>query len=131
MQLLTFERGDLLVLALVGAAALARVLGLPGLAAALVALALMLLAIGGWWAFRTRARRPADGGFPYVLVEDDGGARELAADEREHVLAEFHPGDGGRPYIKSCYASRTPDGRLAGYLPRRQLPPRIPIRPAP
>lgn len=131
MQLLNFERGDLLVIALLTVAALARALGLPGIAAALVALVLMLLIVGGGWAFRTRMRRPADGGFPYVFVEDDGGARELAMDEREHVLADFHPGDGGRPYIKSHYAARTPDGRLAGYLHRRQLPPKIPIRPAP
>lgn len=124
------RRGALL-LPLLAVAALARALGLPGLAAATLALAVMLLGAGGWWAFRMRPRRAAEGGFPYVFVEEDGGARELDADERAYLQAEFHPADGGRPYIKSHYASRTPGGRLAGYLRRRQLPPRIPIRPAP
>jgi hypothetical protein len=123
--------GWAILLGVLGVAALARALGLPGLMAASLALLAMLAAYVGAWAFRARPRRPADSGFPYVYVEEDGGARELAADEREHVETEFHPADGGRPYLKSWYASRTPDGRLAGYLPRRKLPRDIEIRPAP
>jgi hypothetical protein len=123
--------GWTVLLAVLAVAALARALGLPGLVAASVALLAMLAAYAAACAFRARPRRSADGGFRYVYVEEGGGARELAADERAYLEAELHPADGGRPYVKSRYASRTPDGRLAGYLPRRKLPCGIEIRPAP
>lgn len=119
------------LLGVLGFMVLARVLWLPPLTGLIGALLAMLLAFVGWWAFRSRRRRPADGGFEYVMVEDDGSARELAADEREHVQAEHHPADGGRPYIKSWYESRTPDGRRGGYLRRTHLPRDVRIRPAP
>jgi hypothetical protein len=55
-------------------------------------------------------------------VEDDGTARELEADEIEYLGEEFRGSDGARPYIKSSYAQRTPDGHLRGYLLRTRLP---------
>jgi hypothetical protein len=60
--------------------------------------------------------------YPYVYVEDDGSFRELYADERQYLQEKFHPADSGRPYVKSSYRSRTPDGRLCGFLERSQLP---------
>ena len=119
-----------LVVAL-SAVVLVRVLGLGPFAGIVVALLGLAAALGARWAFRTRRRRPADGGFAYVFVEDDGSARELASDEREYLGTEFHPADGGRPYVKDGYESRTPDGRLGGYLHRVRLPPHVPLRPAP
>lgn len=89
----------------------------------------VVVAFIAWFAFRTRPRRPGEPGFEYVFVEDDGTARELDADEQEYLQEKFHPADGARPYIKFRYESRTPDGRIGGYLRRRQLPKRIPVRP--
>ena len=83
-----------------------------------------------WFLFQSRPRRRREPGFPYVFVDDDGNATELDADQQEYLMTKFHPADGARPYIKFRYESRTPDGRLSGYLRRRQLPKRIPIRPA-
>ena len=91
---------------------------------------LAVLAFAAWFAFQTRSRRRREPGFEYIYVEDDGGARELDADEREYLNTKFHPADGARPYIKFRYESLTPDGRLSGYLRRRQLPKGIAIRPA-
>jgi hypothetical protein len=92
---------------------------------------LIIVAFGVWFAFQTRPRRKREPGFEYVYVEDDGNARELDAEEREYLNTKFEPGDGARPYIKFRYESLTPDGRLSGYLRRRQLPKGIPIRQAP
>jgi hypothetical protein len=64
----------------------------------------------------------------YVYVDDDGSARELDTQEREYLTAEFPGGDGGRPYVKLRYESLTPDGRIRGYLRRRQLPKRVAIK---
>jgi hypothetical protein len=75
-------------------------------------------------AVKSRPRRPEGPGFPYIYVDDEGGARELDEAEREYLTTEFHPADGGRPYIKPYYAL-TPDGRMGGFLRRRQLPKRI------
>jgi hypothetical protein len=58
----------------------------------------------------------------YVYVEDDGTARELEPDEVEYLGTKFEGGDGNRPYIKSSYEQLTPDNRIRGYLPRKQLP---------
>ena len=79
------------------------------------------------FAIRSRRRRTEERGFPYVYVNDEGGARELDQTEREYLLADFHPGDGGRPYIKDYYESLTPDGKMRGFLLRRQLPKHIAI----
>ncbi|HEX6910874.1 MAG TPA: hypothetical protein VF142_10785 [Longimicrobium sp.] len=119
------------LLAALAAVGLTRVLGLGRLAGIAAALLAMVAVLVAGWAFRVRRRRPADGGFEYVFVEDDGSARELASDEREYLQAEHHPADGGRPYVKDGYEARTPDGRLGGYLRRVRLPRHVPIRPAP
>ena len=69
-----------------------------------------------WFAIVSRPRRRREPGFDYIWVDDDGGARELDAQEREYLSTTFHPADGGRPYIKT------------GYLRRRQLPARLRVR---
>jgi hypothetical protein len=95
----------------------------------LAVFALPLLAVGGWFVVQMRPRRgrePAE--FKYVYVEDDGSARELDTQEREYLTAEFPAGDGGRPYVKLRSESLTPDGRIRGYLRRRQLPKRVAIK---
>jgi hypothetical protein len=79
----------------------------------------------------SRPRRPKQPGFAYIYVKDDGSARELNDDEIDYLSAEFDGGDGGRPYIKSNYGTLTPDGKMRGYLRRRQLPKSILIEPAP
>lgn len=66
--------------------------------------------------------------FPYVYVEDDGSARELDEKERQYLRTPFNPTDGARPYVKSRYGERTPDGKLHGYLHRSQLPWRVRVR---
>jgi hypothetical protein len=88
----------------------------------------LLIAYFAWFAFVSRPRRRKEPGFDYVWVDDDGEARELDADERAYLSTTFHPADGARPYVKIRYESRTPDGRLSGYLRRRQLPARVPVR---
>jgi hypothetical protein len=90
-----------------------------------------VLALWGWWLFLRRSRRSKDRGFRYVFVNPDGSARELTADEQEYLNTEFSGSDGARPYIKLRYESLTPDGRIIGFLERRQLPARIEIQPAP
>jgi hypothetical protein len=72
--------------------------------------------------FTRRSRRRKEQGFHYVYINDDGSARELDNDEKEYLNAKFHGADGARPYIKFRYESLTPDGRIGGYLERRQLP---------
>jgi uncharacterized protein YndB with AHSA1/START domain len=54
----------------------------------------------------------------FVYMDDDGSTRELTPDESEYLATAFHPVDGNRPYIKASAASRTPDGRLRGFLLR-------------
>lgn len=66
----------------------------------------------------------------YVWVDDDGSARELTRDEAEYLGTKFLPGDGARPYVKSRYDARTPDGRLSGFLERSALPPHLSVRAA-
>jgi hypothetical protein len=58
----------------------------------------------------------------FVLVSDDGSARELTEREKMHLNGEYQPGDGNRPYIKSNYRALTPDGHMFGYLRRKKLP---------
>jgi hypothetical protein len=100
----------------------------------LVALAGIIMAILTYVAvlfLSALPRRPKEPGFEYVYVNDDGGTRELDEDERAYLMTKFHPADGNRPYIKSKYSAQTPDGKLRGYLRRRQLPKRIRVDPAP
>ena len=81
-------------------------------------------------AFLRRNRRPQEEGFRYIYVNPDGSARELAEDEKEYLNTRFEGSDGNRPYIKFRYESLTPDGRMIGYLLRRQLPVGVKISPA-
>lgn len=78
-------------------------------------------------AVQSRPRRPQEPGFEFVFVHDNGAARELDAEEKDYLSTKFEFGDGGRPYIKAYYEALTPDGRLSGYLRRRQLPKRVKI----
>jgi hypothetical protein len=90
-----------------------------------------VLALWGGWSFLRRSRRHKESGFRYVYVNLDGSARELTAGEQEYLSEKFSGGDGARPYIKFRYESLTPDGRISGFLERRQLPARIEIQPSP
>lgn len=58
----------------------------------------------------------------FVFVNDDGTVRELLPNEIDYLNRNFDPADSGRPYIKSSYRSRTPDGRVSGFLPRSSVP---------
>ena len=60
--------------------------------------------------------------YPYVYVNRNGSFRELDQNEKEYLETKFHGNDGGRPYIKGRYSSRTPDGKLYGFLKRTKLP---------
>ena len=93
-------------------------------------LALILVLWGSWWYLR-RSRRPKENGFRYIYVNHDGSARELTADEQEYLNTPFDGADGARPYIKFRYESLNPDGRIIGFLERRQLPAGIEIHPRP
>jgi hypothetical protein len=95
----------------------------------IVAAVLFLIAVGR--AAHARSRRAkVDGNYArrFVWVEDDGSARHVTRDEAEYLNTEFHPGDGARPYIKSNYLERTPDGRIGGFLLRRKLPRAVVIK---
>ena len=92
--------------------------------------ALPILVVGGyvaWLAVAMRSRRPDDGGFEYIYVDDDGAARELTDAEKQRVGADFERGDSRRPYTKLRYESHDDQGRRRGFLKRRQLPDGVPI----
>lgn len=69
--------------------------------------------------------------YPYVYAEDDGGARELRFSERDYLEEAFHPGDGGRPYVKSAWEQLDGWGSPSGFVRRDLVPSEIEIRPAP
>ena len=58
----------------------------------------------------------------FVFITEDGAARELTTAEADFLATAFYADDGARPYVKRHYDSRTPDGRLLGFLPRSELP---------
>lgn len=92
--------------------------------------AIIVAALAGfaaWYKWMTRTRRPHDPGYKYVMVADDGSAREVTAVEQDFLETDFHPADGGRPYIKFRYEAVDGWGSLAGFLLRRQLPNEIQI----
>jgi hypothetical protein len=91
---------------------------------AIVISILACLLLGRWIFVRVEARQRAAGTFAnrYVMVLDDGTARELNESERNHLNGEYRFGDGDRPYVKPRYVSLTPDGRMSGYLRRNRLP---------
>ena len=65
----------------------------------------------------------------YIYVNQDGTVRELSADEIEYLSEEFHPTDGGRPYIKSGFRSRDGWGSISGFLARSKVPSGVEIEP--
>lgn len=71
--------------------------------------------------------RKTEDGFEYVYVEENGTVRELSREEKGYLKEIFEPTDGARPYIKSRYQSKTPDGKIHGYIPRNRVPKRIEI----
>jgi len=66
-------------------------------------------------------------GFKYVFIETDGTVRELDQEEEKYLIEVFSPNDGARPYIKTRYWKKTPDGKLSGYILRTRVPSKIPI----
>ena len=60
--------------------------------------------------------------YPYVYVEDNGTFREIDNEDKKYLETKFHPADGDRPYVKSGFYSKTPDGKLGGFLKRSKLP---------
>jgi hypothetical protein len=67
----------------------------------------------------------------FVLVLEDGSARELAPDEKAHLNAKYDRGDGNRPAFNVRYVRREEGpGRIGGYLLRTRLPPDVPVGPA-
>ena len=80
-------------------------------------LAAVLVGLGALVLNRVLRRAP-----DYVYVEDDGSVRDLTADDQAYLDQEFLPNDGGRPYIKASYRSRTPSGSLGGFLERQKVP---------
>ena len=73
------------------------------------------------------ARTPAEAYAAFVHITDDGSVRELTRFEAEYLATAFDATDGARPYVKKRYDSRTPDGRLQGFLPRSEVPPHMTI----
>ena len=71
--------------------------------------------------------RKGEEGFKYVYVEDDGSVRELLREEQRYLEEEFEPADGARPYVKWRYKSKTPDGKIGGYIARNRVPKKIEI----
>ena len=109
-------------------------------------LALILIAISFWIRRQRRARvRPFARSGPQrsagtaspkpsealVYIEADGTARELSQAEKTYVDTDFSPFDGARPYIKSSYEQRNGWGEIKGFLHRKELPPNMPVSPAP
>jgi len=88
------------------------------------------LGFGCWRLFEIPLRKWRESTFDYVYVDDDGNARELTASEEEYVTTALFPNEDAEQYIKPHYESLTHDGRLRGYLRRRQLPRQTPIAPA-
>jgi len=85
---------------------------------------LACLFLGRWIFVRMEVKQRCAGTFAdrFVLILNDGSARELNDGEKAHLNGEYKFGDGNRPYIKPRYNSLTPDGRMFGYLRRSKLP---------
>jgi len=60
--------------------------------------------------------------YPYVYVNDNGSFRELTKEDKEYLQEKFHPADGGRPYVKQRYKSKTPTGSIGGFCKRIKIP---------
>lgn len=68
------------------------------------------------WRNKKKARHAQGVLYSYVLVYEDGTYRELTSDEKKYLETKFDGGDGNRPYVKRGYNSKTPDGKLGGFL---------------
>ena len=66
--------------------------------------------------------RRKENGFHFVHVDEDKTVRELDDGEKEYLTEAFDPNDGARPYIKSRFYSRTPDGKIHGFIFRKRVP---------
>ena len=88
-----------------------------------------VIGFGLWRLIEIPLRRWRESAFDYVYVDDNGDVRELNQAEEEFVTTAIFPDDDADQYIKSRYDSLTADGRLRGYLRRRQLPRQIPVGP--
>jgi len=93
----------------------------------LFAAILGILVVGLFWKFGPR--RGHGLGFKFVYVNQDGSVRELSPGEQAHLSEEFSGGDGGRPYIKSCYESSDGWGSKSGFIVRRRVPWWVAIKP--
>ena len=71
--------------------------------------------------------RKTEVGFKYVYVKSDGTVWELDKEDISYLKEKFHPNDGKRPYIKSRYNERTPDGDINGFILRKRVPKKIQI----
>ena len=106
---------------------------LAGSAAILVAIPLIAGRVAKAWAMPRLRAAMRDGSYArrYVYVENDGTPREITTAELDYLHTKFDGPDGNRPYIKRRYSSKTPDGRLRGFLLREKLPVHIKVSPAP
>ena len=89
---------------------------------------IVFVAIGIIYLKYFKPYRLNESGFEYVYVNDDGIVRELFSDEIEYLKEEFHPSDGGRPYIKYRYKSLTPNKSISGFIKRKRVPKEIEIK---
>jgi len=64
-----------------------------------------------------------------VYVNQDGSVRELSHDECRYLAQQFHPSDGGCPYIKESYDCQDGWGGISGFLRRTSLPSGIVVEP--
>jgi hypothetical protein len=74
------------------------------------------------------AQTPDEARSTFVFVAEDGSVREVTAAEADFLATAFDAADGARPYVKRHYDSRTPDGRLLGFLSRAELPEGLRVR---
>lgn len=74
------------------------------------------------------AATPAEALERFVYVRHDGSAREITDREAKYLATAFEAADGGRPYIKKHYDSRTYVGGVRGFLLRAELPQHIRVK---
>ena len=60
--------------------------------------------------------------YPYVFVAESGSVHELSDDDKAYLEQEFHPTDGGRPYVKTSYSARDVSGNLSGFCHHSEIP---------
>jgi hypothetical protein len=95
-----------------------------------IAIVILLTAIGLLWRFRPR--RSNEPGFKYVYVNHDGSVREVSpVEQAEFLLDESMAPSVDSIYKKSSFTSRDGWGSLSGFIERRLVPARIKISPVP